>query len=232
MAQQRALVHAVWVTINTASRSRWDPRSWPLDPRVLLGGLPLIAFIAGHQIGTAVAILAALAASLFVYLIGSRRGALGLLALFFFATTLTWAIVGLIVGDESAYLRHEAMRDFVASAMAVGTVLIGRPLFALVIRELVPSLERRLPMEHPVFMWTTLFWAAVNAAQGVVRLVMLNGDLGVGQYLLWSRLFAWPTTLLMYAIIVLVVWRVTLAERERESRRAESMPSFEAETAG
>jgi hypothetical protein len=128
------------------------------------------------------------------------------------------------------------MRDFVASAMAVGTVLIGRPLFALVIRELVPSLERRLPMEHPVFMWTTLFWAAVNAAQGVVRLIMLNSDLGVGEYLLWSRVFAWPTTLLMYAIIVVAVWRVTVAERARAGQTrdavAEDVPALEAEAAG
>ncbi len=181
----------------------------------MLGGLPLVAFIAGHQVGTAVAILAGLGASLFVYLIGSRRGALGLLALFFFFTTLVWAVIGLIIGDESAYLRQEGMRDFVSAGMAVVTVLIGRPLFALVIRELVPSLERRLPMEHPVFMWTTLFWAAVNAIQGVVRMIMLDSDLSVGQYLFWSRMFAWPTTLLMYAIIVLVVWRVTVSQRER-----------------
>jgi hypothetical protein len=203
---------------------------------VLLGGLPLVAFIAGLQVGTAVAILGGLGASLFVYLIGSRRGALGLLALFFFATTLTWSVIGLVAGDESTYLRQEGMRDFVASAMAVGTVLIGRPLFALVIRELVPSLERRLPMEHPVFMWTTLFWAAVNAAQGVVRLIMLNSDLGVGEYLLWSRVFAWPTTLLMYAIIVVAVWRVTVAERARAGQTreavAEDVPALEAEAAG
>lgn len=231
MAPFTRLFHARAVTTTQATRSQWDPRSWPLDPRVLLGGLPLVAFIAGHQIGTATAILAGLGASLLVYLVGSRRGALGMLALFFFATSLAWAILGLIAGDEGTYLRQEGWRDFVASAMAVGTVIIGKPLFALVIRELVPSLERRLPMEHPVFMWTTLFWAAVNAGQGVVRMTMLNSDLGVGEYLLWSRLFAWPTTLLMYGIIVVAVWRVTVTQRARESR-SEDAPSFEAEAAG
>jgi hypothetical protein len=205
------------VTYTEARTPRqWNPRNWPVDPRVFLGGLPLVAFILGHQVGDAyTAIIAALLASIFVYLIGSRRGALGLLALFFFFTTLTWAVIGLLMGDERAYLTQEGMRDFVSAGMAVTTVIIRRPLFALVIREMAPSLERLLPRAHPVFAWTTLFWAAVNVVQGIVRIGMLNSDLSVGEYLLWSRAFAWPTTLLMYGIIVLVVWRVVVNERRK-----------------
>lgn len=209
------------MTATRAPRSRWDPRQWPIDPRVFLGGLPLFAFIAGLHWGNAyTAILASLGASIFVYFAGSRRGALGLLALFFFGITLVYAVIGVIAGDERAYLTHEGARDFVAAGMAVVTVFLGRPLFALVIREAVPSLERLLPLEHPAFMWTTLFWAAVNVVQGVVRIAMLNADFSVGEYLLWSRVFAWSTTLLMYGIIVLVIWRVVVRERARRERES------------
>jgi hypothetical protein len=55
-----------------------------------------------------------------------------------------------------------------------------------------------LPLQHRAFVLSTLVLVLVNLIQGIVRTWMLFGGLSVGQYLIFSRLFGWPTALAMF----------------------------------
>jgi hypothetical protein len=206
------------------SASRWDFRRWPIDPRVMTGVLPALAFWAGFQHGAHLAIVGGLAATVLVFALNRRRHTIGVLALMGLAIAASTAAVGLWYGSERIFLSREPVSDFLSVAVALGTIVYGRPLGALVLRELFPAMERALPEGHRVFVAVTLMWATMNLCQGVLRASMLWSDLGVGQYILASRGSSLVSNGLLLAAVYLVITRTI--ERER----AEPMVTYGGES--
>ena len=184
------------------------------DPLVALGALPLVAFYVGYQWGTYQAILLSFVATLVVYVLSWRRGMIRLIATFGFIVAAGAAAAGLILNNERAYLARDAGSDFLIAAIALITVLVGRPLVGIVVREFSPPTRALLPLQARVFVTTTLLLAGVNFAQGLVRSWMLLGDLSVGQYLVWSRVFGWPTTFVLLVVIAYMVQGAIAREQE------------------
>jgi hypothetical protein len=197
-----------------------------LDYRILYGALPLVAFWIGYQWGPYVAIGLGFAATIAAYFLSHRRGIVGMLALFGLVVATGAAIAGIILEDERAYLARDAASDFLIAAIAIGTVLVRRPLLGIVVREMSPPVKRLLPPAHRAFVWATLVLAAVNVFQGIVRSYMLLGGLTVGQYLVFSRLFGWPTAIVMFIAIAVIIRRAVDDARDaaaaEQARRTQS----------
>jgi hypothetical protein len=196
-----------------ADGSRWNLRRWPVDPRVLTGLLPALAFWAGYQHGAHLAIAGGLAATVVVFALNRRRRTVGALALMGLAVAVGTATAGLLLESERVFLAREPVSDFLSAAVAVGTVVYGRSLGALLLRELFPSMERALPEGHRAFVAVTLIWAGANLFQGLARASMLWGGLGVGQYLLASRGLSFATNAAMLLAVSMVLTRALHRER-------------------
>lgn len=185
-----------------------------IDPLVALGALPLVTFYLGYQWGTYEAILLSFAATVLVYVLSWRRQMIRLIATFGFIVAAGAAVAGLVLNNERAYLARDAGSDYLIAAIALLTVLVGRPLVGIVVRELSPSTRELLPLQDRVFVVTTLLLGLVNLGQGAVRTWMLLSDLSVGQYLVWSRVFGWPTTFVLLVVIAYMIQGAIARERE------------------
>jgi hypothetical protein len=188
----------------TERASRARPQ--PFDYRLLYGALPLPAFWLGYQWGPYLAVGLGFAATIAAYFLSNRRGIVGALALFGLLVAAGAAIAGIVLADERAYLARDAASDFLIAAIALGSLVLRRPLVGIVLRELSPPLKR-MPLAHPAFVSSTLIVVAVNVIQGIVRTFMLFGGLTIGQYLVFSRLFGWPLTLAMLFAIAAIIRR-------------------------
>lgn len=193
-----------------------------IDPRFGIAVLPAVVFWlirrAGH---VELAIGAGFVTSIIVFLRTRQRGAVGALAVISIFVAGGAAIAGILVESERVYLANDPVGDVISVAIGLGSIAWRRPMFGMIATELSPRVRGRIASDHRVFYTTTWLWIAVNAAQAVLRVYMLQ-ELSVGEYLIWTRLISWPAN----AALIWVTW--TLVSRAIESDR----PSPETATAG
>lgn len=184
-----------------------------LDFRILFGMLPVVAFYIGYQWHAYAAIGLGFVATAVAYYASDRKGLVGIFALFGLFVATVAALVGIVLEDERAFLARDAAIDFLLASLGLGSLLLGRPVVGLVLRDMWPALRDLLPLRHGAFVRATWVFVVVNIFQGTVRTWMLFGGFTVGEYLVYSRLFGWPVAGIMIAIIAHIV---------RESARSEA----------
>ncbi len=204
--------------MRTQDTDRNQPDAEPprFDYRMLLSVLPLIAFWIGYQYHTYAAIGLGFVATIAAYFLSNRKGIVGVLAIFGLVVATGAALAGLILADERAFLARDAASDFLIALIALGSIAFRRPLVGIVLREFAPHNMKLLPLQHRAFVLSTLVLVLVNVIQGIVRTWMLFGGLSVGQYLIFSRLFGWPTALAMFVVIAWILRRA-LEQARRDS---------------
>lgn len=189
-----------------------------LDFRILFGILPVVAFYIGYQWHAYAAIGLGLAATVVAYYASDRKGLVGIFAVFGLVVATVAALVGIVLEDERAFLARDAAIDLLLATAGLASLLLRRPLVGLILRDMWPALRELLPLQHRAFVLATVIFVLVNIFQGSVRTWMLFGGFSVGEYLVYSRLFGWPTALIMIAIIARIVRRA--ARRARHAPEA------------
>lgn len=186
-----------------------------MNPRILLTLIPIGIFYALFKMDapTWVAIGGGFLASGAVLVTNRKDRLIGGLALFGFVVLGVTAVIGIIWGSEKAYLASGPVSDFLFAPLYLVSILIGKPLVGGIVRELFPAYVSALPIDHKVYVWLSLLWAAYDIAHGVARVYMLS-SLSVGEYLIWSRLASWPVNA---ALLLLSAWLIS-----REVKRAET----------
>ncbi len=195
------------------------PPSRP-DFRVLFGILPVVAFYIGYQWHAYAAIGFGFIATVVAYYASDRKGLVGIFALFGLLVATVAAVVGIVLEDERAFLARDAAIDFLLASLGLGSLMLGRPVVGLVLRDMWPALRDLLPLGHRAFMMATGVFVVVNIFQGAVRTWMLFGGFTVGEYLVYSRLFGWPVAGIMIAIIAYIVRRAARSEASRRRQNS------------
>lgn len=185
----------------------------PVDFRILFGILPVVAFYIGYQWNAYAAISLGLIATVVAYYASDRKGLVGLFALFGLLVATTAAVVGIVLEDERAFLARDAAIDYLLATLGLASLLLRRPIVGVILRDMWPNLRKLLPERHRAFMLATLVFALFNIFQGVVRTWMLFGGFSIGEYLVYSRLFGWPTTGIMLVIVAGIVRRAARSAR-------------------
>ena len=193
-----------------------EPRK--LDFRIAYGILPVVAFYIGYQWHAYAAIGLGFLAAVVAYYASDRKGLVGIFALFGLLVATVAALVGIVLEDERAFLARDAAIDFLLASLGLGSLLLGRPVVGLILRDMWPALRDLLPLQHRAFVLATLVFVVTNIFQGTVRTWMLFGGFTVGEYLVYSRLFGWPVAGIMIAIIARIV-RQAARDESRERRQ-------------
>lgn len=179
-----------------------------MNPRILLTLLPIAIFYGLFRMDapTWVAITGGFLASLLVLSTNRRDRLIGGLTLFGFGILAITAVIGIIWGSEKAYLASGPISDFLLAPLYLGSILIGKPLVGGIVRELFPAYVAGLPPDHRVYSGLSLMWAGYDVVHGIARVYMLS-NLSVGEYLVWSRLAAWPVTATLMAVSAWLILR-------------------------
>ena len=211
-----------------ADNMRQGSRIPPINPRFGLVFIPVVVFWLVRRVASPeIAIGAGFVTSLIVFFMNRQRGATGILAVLGVVIVGGAAIVGIALGSEKAYLSNDPIGDYIIMTIALGSIVFRRPLFALLVRELVPLVERYLEPRHSVFFLATWLLVVVNAVQGTSRVFLLE-NLSVDQYLLWSRAVSWSLNIGLFAVTYVLIHRAvraqiltTLAEKDTPDRGQE-----------
>lgn len=195
----------------------------PVDFRILFGILPVVAFYIGYQWNPYAAITLGLVATVIAYYASDRKGLVGLFALFGLFVATVAAVVGIVLEDERAFLARDAAIDYLLATLGVASLLLRRPIVGVILRDMWPNLRVRLPERDRAFVLATLIFVVVNIFQGTVRTWMLFGGFSIGEYLVYSRLFGWPTTGIMLVIVAGIVRRAARDAR-LQALRSEQEP--------
>ncbi len=181
-----------------------------MNPRILMSLLPVAAFwLLWRTTDTWVAILGGFAASAIVLGLNRHQRLIGILTLYGFVIVGASATVGIIWDNPKAYLASGPVSDFLFVPLYLGSIAIGKPLIGGIARELFPAVAGRLPEDHRVFVYLSLAWAGYDILHGIVRVYLLQ-ELSVGQYLVWSRLSAWPVTTVLLFVTGWAIYRESL----------------------
>lgn len=168
-----------------------------MNARILWSGIPIAVFYLLSRVAEPwVAICGGFGASPVVYWVNRRDTTMGLLTLFGFAVVSVSAVVGIVLNNEKAYLASGPAADFLLVPIYAVSIVIRKPLIGALAREMFPKYAGTVPINAPVFVGLSVFWAAHDVVQGVARIYLLDA-LSVGQYLVWSRLLNWPFTAVM-----------------------------------
>ena len=156
-------------------------------------------------------ISASLAVAVIVFARNRQSGVIRALSVLGFAIVAVSAAVGLTINSDKAFAAQNIVSDFAIAPIALGSILIGRPLAGAVGRELFPAIRPLVPERHGVFVVLTLVVVGINLATGVIRLVMIDA-LSTNDYVLLSRLIGIPFNILLFGLAYVLVLRVV--ERE------------------
>ena len=180
------------------------------NPRFLLSGLPALTFWAAtHTASTEVAIALSFASFVWVFHATKEVGTARILALMSLVVITMGAIVGIIATSERAYLAADPVSDSLMATMFLGSAFLGRPFVRHVVGDALPGLADQLEPDHRVYVWLTIGWGLFNVATALVRWHMVT-HLSVGEYVLWSRVLAWP---LGYSVMLLMGLALVYAAR-------------------
>lgn len=189
-----------------------------VNPRIGMTIIPVLVFWSVRQVAIPeVAIAAGFIASLTVFFINRRHGIIGALAVVSMLIVGGGALVGIITGNEKAFLANDPVGDFIVTTLTLGSIIIRRPLFGLLAREFVPALKNILEPRHTVFYITTLLLTVMNAMQGTARLYLLQ-NLSVDEYLIWSRVVSYSLNIVMFIIAYNLIGRAA-----RKSARMQAL---------
>ena len=149
----------------------------------------------------------------FVFFTTRETPVLRLIAIYGYVITAGSALAGILLTSEKAYLAAGPVGDALILPLYAWTLWRGWPLIGAIGREISPRMVGTLPVNAPIFVKVTLVWAAYEATKALVLTWMLL-NLSIGEYLIWGRVFGWPTT----AALVFICGTFVLREARR--RRA------------
>ena len=186
-----------------------------INGEIWLSVLPIAAFLLIDRVAdTRIAIGAGFVAALLVFLRTRKSGLIGYLAIGGIVIVGGAALVGVILDSDKAFFASDAIGDFLWMGALLVSVVVGRPLIGVFVREMFPGLRDWLPETHRVFVGLTIAWALENILTAVIRLIMLD-SLSTDAYILWSRVVTWPLNLGLFALSYYLVWRAVRSEAER-----------------
>ncbi|MCY3601809.1 MAG: hypothetical protein OXH12_01905 [Chloroflexi bacterium] len=187
------------------------PVEWQPNPRVFLTMLPVLLFYGLTKVAPAeVAIGGGFAAVTVVFLFTRETPLLRLIAIYGYLVTAGSALAGILFASEKAYLAAGPVGDALILPLYAWTLWRGWPLIGAIGREISPSMVGNLPVNAPIFVKVTLVWAGYEAVKALVLTWMLL-NLSIGEYLVYGRLFGWPTT----AALVFICGTFILREARR-----------------
>jgi len=190
-----------------------------MNLRILSSGIPVVVFFGMTRVAEPwTAVLAGFVVTAIVTYVNRRDRLIGLLAVYGFVILAVCAIIGIVSNDEKTFLASGPIGDFLFVPLYLGSILVGRPIIGGIVRELFPVVALHVPEKAPMWAWLTLAWALSNLGQGFLRLWLLS-NMSVGEYLVWSRLLAWPMSAAMIALTTYVV----LAEARKHGSSFEAM---------
>jgi hypothetical protein len=179
------------------------------------GGLPVVVFWLVNQFADApVSISASFVAAIIVFARNKQSGVIRALSVLGFVIVAASAAVGLTINSDKAFAAQNIVSDFVIVPIALGSILVGRPLAGAVGRELFPAIRPIVPERHRVFVFLTLLVVAINLSTGVIRLLMID-TLSTNDYVLLSRVIGIPFNILLFGLAFVLVLRVIDGELEK-----------------
>ena len=188
-----------------------------INNRFWLTVAPIAAFLLVDRLAdTRWAIGAGLAAAILVFLRTRRSGVVGYLAVGGIVIVGGSATVGIIVDSDKAFFASDAIGDVLWTGAFLGSIVLGRPLMGVLMREIFPGIREWIPERHRVFVALSLAWAAQNVVTAVIRVILLDA-LSTNSYLLWSRVATWPLTIGLFALSYYVIGRAIRQEAERRA---------------
>jgi hypothetical protein len=177
------------------------------NPRILESVVPVGVYFAVNLLwGTAPAIAASFAASIWIFSRNRSHGTIRFLAALGFAITAGSAALGLISGSGKVYVAQNLVTDFVFAAVFAGSVAFGRPLIGSIVHEVVPAVKPVMAIDHPLFARLTLLSAAINVTEGIARAFMLRA-LSDNAYIILSRAVFLPLGIAFYFLCYVLVQR-------------------------
>ena len=198
------------------------PIEWQPNPRVFLTMLPVLLFYGLTKVAPAeVAIGGGFAAVTVVFLFTRETPLLRLIAIYGYLVTAGSALAGILLTSEKAYLAAGPIGDALILPLYAWTLWRGWPLIGAIGREISPSMVGNLPVNAPIFVKVTLVWAGYEAIKALVLTWMLL-NLSIGEYLVYGRLFGWPTT----AALVFICGTFILREARRHGPEADETPDY------
>ncbi len=187
------------------------PVEWQPNPRIFLTMLPVLLFYGLTKVApTEVAIGGGFAAVTVVFLLTKETPLLRLIAIYGYVVTAGSALAGILLTSEKAYLAAGPIGDALILPLYAWTLWRGWPLIGAIGREISPRMVGNLPVNAPIFVKVTVVWAAYEATKALVLTWMLL-NLSIGEYLVYGRLFGWPTT----AALVFICGTFILREARR-----------------
>ena len=178
-----------------------------MNNEIWLSFLPIAAFlIVGRFADTRIAIGAGFATALVVFMRTRHSGVIGRLAVGGIVIVGGAALVGVVIDSDKAFLASDPIGDFLWMAAFGLSVLLGRPLMGIIVREMFLGAREWLPERHRVFVWLSVAWALQNILTAAIRIVLLD-SLSADAYILWSRVITWPLNVALFAVSYYVIWR-------------------------
>ncbi|MXZ89179.1 MAG: hypothetical protein F4081_05720 [Dehalococcoidia bacterium] len=198
------------------------PVEWQPNPRVFLSMLPVLVFYGLTKVAPAeVAIGGGFAAVTVVFAFTRETPLLRLIAIYGYLITAGSALAGILLTSEKAYLAAGPVGDALILPLYAWTLWRGWPLIGAIGREISPSMVGNLPVNAPIFVKVTLVWAGYEAIKALVLTWMLL-NLSIGEYLVYGRLFGWPTT----AALVFICGTFILREARRHRTEGEAASDY------
>ena len=200
------------------------PVEWQPNPRVFLTMLPVLVFYGLTKVAPAeIAIAGGFAAVTVVFFLTRETPVLRLIAIYGYVITAGSALAGILLTSEKAYLAAGPVGDALILPLYAWTLWRGWPLIGAIGREISPRMVGALPVNAPIFVKVTLIWAAYETTKALVLTWMLL-NLSIGEYLIWGRVFGWPTTAALVFICGIFVLREARRHRA-ETARTPDYPS-------
>ena len=192
------------------------PVEWQPNPRIFLTMLPVLLFYGLTKVTPAeVAIGGGFAAVTVVFLLTKETPLLRLIAIYGYVVTAGSALAGILLTSEKAYLAAGPIGDALILPLYAWTLWRGWPLIGAIGREISPRMVGNLPVNAPIFVKVTVVWAAYEATKALVLTWMLL-NLSIGEYLVYGRLFGWPTTAALVFICGTFILRVARRHRAED----------------
>lgn len=170
---------------------------------------PMGVFWAANQLGPSwLAIVLSLATAAVVYAVNKEYGATRALSAIGFVIAASSAVAGLLLESEKTFAAQNIFGDLVFIVIATGSIVIGKPIAGVIVREMFPTLRPHIRANDTIFVALTLVVIVANAMQGGMRFWMLE-EMSTNDYVLASRVAGLPFNLVYVGVAYgLIAWRL------------------------